>query len=779
MLLNTLEVPLWGADGYNNDGSVTYGKLNPEQTLLTDMLKVKVYEDKEVTGYDVDENEVSITGVPTNEIAEGTNFDLYDVYRNLVDVWVNDDKEIIYVAKTTTSFIDAIEVKLGTANEVKLLGADKTYKLATGFVLADDSDVNRTGQVAAAKYDLAKVVVDDNNRVIFVDAYNFIDFMVVASVKGNVVTDIEGTEYNLKDYQLMKNGMLVDAETAVKGDILMYNTTGDGFAEIFTKSVDGTITNIFSDSIRVGGKTYDFNKGLRAGVSTLYVNEDGDLATFDTDAAEQMKDEGDVKLFLDRDGKMLFVTGKLGDVESSKVTNILISDISFQDMFGENSIRAVVVNEEGKRVVKTVALKDLDFVTLDNNKVKVGDGTGAAKVDYFELKAGDELVAYNSANAEIVALGSFGDLTAGSVDSQFAADSVIELHYDADGNVVGLGLFSGTTALTTTAVIDKDGGDRYAVVGGTSYRLMNDTLLFDISDGTSADDTVITKWGASKDVKTVATGATVYVKGGEVLYIVSANVDAITDETEVTGLIATRKLNAAADKVTELKAWVNGVQTTYVVDVKVADLPAAFAVGKAYILTVDDVSGKVVDIDDAVRVSGAVQSVNTSAREITIAGNTYKLVTGFKVVDITDGPNDGELINLVNVTAGDTVTLIRETAGSVFVELVVVTDNSGSADITPPTVTAATFTNATTLVVTFSEAVNAVVGNFTDGQTSDPGTFVVNAIAGSGTNTITLTVTGTPAIDTAITGTVDIANVTDLAGNVIVAVNNRVITSGF
>ncbi|VDN47967.1 conserved exported protein of unknown function [Petrocella atlantisensis] len=778
MLLNTIEVPLWGADGYNNDGSVTYGKLSPEQTHLTDMLNVKVYEDKEVEGYDIDDNEITIDGVPTNEIAENATFDFYDVYRNLVDVWVNDDDEIIYVAKTTTSFIDAIEVKLGTTNEVKLLGADKTYKLATSFVAANNSDVNRAGGAVAdaTKYDLAKVVVDDNNRVIFVDAYTFVDFMVVDSVDGDVVTDIEGTEINLEDFQIMKNGMLVDAEAAVKGDIITYNTTGDGFAEIFTKSVEGEITNIFSTGIRVGGKTYDFNKGLVADITTLYVNEDGDLATFDTDAAEQMEDEGPIAIFLDREGKMLFVTGELGDVETSKVVNILTSDISTQTLFGETSIRAVVINEEGTKVTKTIALRDLDFITLDNTKVEVGDGVGVNEVDYFELTGADLLRAYNSADA-LTADASFGDLSAGAVDSQFAEDSIIEFHYDTDGNVVGLGLFSGTTALTTTVKIDKDGGDKYAVVGGTSYRLMNDTLLFDITDGTSADDTIINEWSAATDVKEVALGATVYVKGGEVLYIVSGSVDALTDETDVTGLLATHKLNAAATKVTELKAWVNGVETTYVVDsIAFADLPGGVDItnGNTYILTVDDVSGKVIAIADADVVTGGIQTVNTSAREITIAGTTYKLVSGFKIVDITDGTDNGEVINLVNVKAGNTATLVLENAGSVFVELVVVTNST--ADVTAPTVTqqitaASTITANGTHVLQFSEELNvaskASVKAAVDAAFTETGAATVTSAWNAAGTTLTVTIAGwaaSPADDVTLAA---IANqvVTDLAGN--------------
>lgn len=96
-----------------------------------------------------------------------------------------------------------------------------------------------------------------------------------------------------------------------------------------------------------------------------------------------------------------------------------------------------------------------------------------------------------------------------------------------------------------------------------------------------------------------------------------------------------------------------------------------------------------------------------------------------------------------------------------------------------PTVTSANFTDATHLTLVFSEAVNATAANFANGATSAPGTFTVDSVAGSGTNTITLTVTGTPAIATGVTGTVDVSNVTDLAGNAITAVTGQVISSGF
>ncbi len=776
MLVNTLSADMWGATVYKTDGTVEYGVV--AGTLLSEKLNVTETEDVRITSYDTDDKQLN--GI---DVAEGAEVDYYGAYRNEVTLWENDDDEIIYAEVTSKSFIDAVEVNL-TDDEVKLIGADKTYDLHSAFAAAADSDVNRAGAVVdGATYDLAKVVVDKNNKVVFIDAYTFVDFMVVDSVSGNVIKDVEGTEINVKDYQLMKNGSLAAAADVVKGDIIAYNSTGDGFAEIYTKSVAGAITNIYSDGIKVAGKTYDFNEGFVADVDTLYLNEDGDLAEFDTDAADQMKDEGDVTLFLDREGKMLYVTGKLGDVESDKVANILISDVTTNVSFGEYSIKAVVVNQEGKKVTKTIALRDLEFITLDNTKTKVGDVV-TTKIDYFDINAVTGVVTAYDEND--VARRTFGDaVAAGGIDSQYEADSIMELYYDANGNVVGLGLFTGTTAIATNAIIDKEDGDKYAATAGGSYKILNDTMIFDITDGTSEDDTVINEWSKATDVKTIAIGATLYVEDGEVLYIVSNTVASVDDSTDVTGLVATRRLNADADKLTELKAWVNGVEVTYTADVLLADLTigAAPAPGTAYTLSIDDATGKINDVTAASTAAGVVQTVDTSAKEITIAGTTYKAVSGFKVIDITEGNDDGEVINLVDVKKGNTVTVVREDANADFIEMIIVTDDTESADVTKPTVVSAAFTSATNLRITFDEAVLVTDANFTDGKFLDssnannPETFTIDAIAsGNGTTTINITVTGSVAIDTGDTGTVDIAGVTDIVGNVIVTLNDQAVT---
>lgn len=136
----------------------------------------------------------------------------------------------------------------------------------------------------------------------------------------------------------------------------------------------------------------------------------------------------------------------------------------------------------------------------------------------------------------------------------------------------------------------------------------------------------------------------------------------------------------------------------------------------------------------------------------------------------------------ITVVAGTSSIKDAELADAILTGAASQTMASVVVDTTVPTVTSKTFSNATTLTIVFSEAVNAMASDFTDGKHNGAGakTFTVDSIAGSGTTTIVLTVTGSDAIATGNTGSVDIGTtVKDLAGNAFAGSDDDVITSGF
>ncbi len=167
--------------------------------------------------------------------------------------------------------------------------------------------------------------------------------------------------------------------------------------------------------------------------------------------------------------------------------------------------------------------------------------------------------------------------------------------------------------------------------------------------------------------------------------------------------------------------------------------------------------------------------------------NAWSTIT-LVLVDVFVGADDVEMSDndAVEVTIDDNGDATKP-AGLLNAEglddgsagVTVVTDEETDTDV--PTLTSADFTNATTLVVVFNEAVNVTAADFTDGKFVDKNngdaaeTFTVVSLTGSGTDTITITVAGSVAIEATDPGTMDIAAVKDLNGNAFVPVADTAI----
>lgn len=656
MLVNTLTVELWGAKGYTNDGSVDYGKLGT--TLLSDTLKVSELKKETVTGYNTEDNEITVAGAvnDTFEVAESAGINLYEAYRNVATLWVNDDDEVIFMEYTSKYFIDAIDLDLGSDKEVKLIGADKTYDLSAALIadVAAYTDENGSGSAATQKYPLAKVVLNDKNEVAFIDAYELTDMLVVESVKGDVVTTIDKDELDLEDYTILKEGKLIEVKDMVKGDILTFNSTSE-VAEVYNKSVTGTIEAIYSDAFKVNDVVYDYAEALTINKDAMYMDEDDNFTTFDSDAADKMKDEGNVTIYLDRTGEALFVVGNLGEAETNTVAGILVNNGAFDTSFGKVYAQFTFINQEGKKVTESFKVEDLEKI----------NGTNVEK-DSFAIVGADVIGTDNDANGT-------DDILAANV----TADKLVEFVYDNDGKVVELNFLSSAAVPAGTET------DAKYIAG---KKVQADTLVF-VVDGLnaasaiSADDVTVTEWSKITAFDTFADGTVYYNADSEALYIVvdadDVNLDAET--TDVVGLLVSSRTNTSGD-VTRLTAWVNGVKTTYTVD----EVTIALTANKAYTLEIDDATGIVTDItavDPAAIVADEeITAVNTSNRTFTVAGNPtpYKLVSDAIILNRTGSADDIKVkttLDLKKLAAGNQVTIILDENGTNFVQMVIITND--------------------------------------------------------------------------------------------------------
>ncbi|MBZ4647005.1 MAG: S-layer protein, partial [Clostridia bacterium] len=308
LLDNSLEVPLMVQVGYGD--SLRFVKSGTDgtkvETLLADKLKATKVEAR-VTGIPrtdtaLEDNEIELTltdeGATAKvvEVLDGFNFE--GVYGTQITAYLNKDDVIISYTIDDTVKYDAVEID---GDELKLVGEDKTYKFVTDF---DASDL-------APEYDYAKVVLNKSNKIIFVEGFNWDDFLVVEEVEETVVFGY-GEELDVEDYTIVKAGASISVNDLKKGDILFYNESAQ-YAEVFNKSVKGAIKKIYEDSFEVASNEYDYYN-TKIEVNVKYLNEDDEIADFDADVAEQMQEEGDVEVFVDRTGAAVFVVGSLGDV---------------------------------------------------------------------------------------------------------------------------------------------------------------------------------------------------------------------------------------------------------------------------------------------------------------------------------------------------------------------------------------------------------------------------------------------------------------------------------
>jgi len=107
-----------------------------------------------------------------------------------------------------------------------------------------------------------------------------------------------------------------------------------------------------------------------------------------------------------------------------------------------------------------------------------------------------------------------------------------------------------------------------------------------------------------------------------------------------------------------------------------------------------------------------------------------------------------------------------------------VTAGSINVDITPPSLSTAKITGSNTVTLGYSEAVNTVIGDYTNLALTAGGARNVTGVSGSGTSIIALTFDGAAAALSE-TATMDIAaTVVDLASNPLVAITGQAIADG-
>ncbi|TGE39572.1 cell wall-binding repeat-containing protein [Desulfosporosinus fructosivorans] len=701
--------------------------VNANGTMLTATfnrpysLKVRVQDinvgDKEIVAY-VDKGDNASAKV-TLDVPDSLKFDYQAAMGELVQVWYNGDNELVnYKILTSTAKYDSIEVTAD--DEIKLLGEDEKYDISTEvytgtkekFAFYVDGVKEDVEDFVGDKFNVAKIGFDTSGDIEFVSAYSLKDVLVVDSIDEDEVVGIDGSGgFDAEDATIVKDGKVIDVADLDKGDLLLYSIDADdedGYAQVMNNKIaSGEIEEVYDGSIEVGGETYDYIHDTDVfeyeNGGAVYINEDGEVADVDSDAAEELQAAGDVALYGDYAGNVLYITGDLGDVVSNTKVAVLTEDI-LGYASARDKVEIEALTEEGDELSFDMDLEDFDTITVDGEEYDIDNGTGAdsdwsAVLEDTDADTKDDRIVLkdNSSTPKANVNISFTD--------EADAGSLVKLHLDDDGNLEELEFFSTDAALVGTGTIaaanSVEAGDKYI----NGKKLTSSTIMFDATeDGktTDADDYVISAFGDYEGSE-IDNGTYIFNDDAEVVaiwYDSTTSDDMTYDEA-----VVTKVLRNTDDEIVSVTVFAGGAEKTLKVDEVTAN---DIVKGQVVILEFEEDNAELVkgfarsghDIDANYTsrvVPGSVlaDGVDVGNKTVKVGSTTYKLADNGLVLDATDTSDITEE-SLSDLRGETNVTVVLDAKTGLYAKLFVI----GASASTPAATTGLVTTiNSASIIV--------------------------------------------------------------------------------
>ncbi|WP_077215001.1 S-layer homology domain-containing protein [Bacillus dakarensis] len=705
-------------------------------------------------------------GSSTINIPKDTEFDYADAFGREVNAWFNKDRDLVnisYVEEDVVvdSFEVVEEVSTTEDGEIKVKSSGDVYTLSEDVeVYLNDEKKTASNLFGAGtdgdKYDYAKLLFDKNGDVELILAYNWDDFIVVDSMDEDVVIAGDDSELDLEDYLIMKDGKQITAGDIEEGDIIYFNEDANeknGVAEVLNTTVTGEIEDVFAEYIRIDGKDYKYTSVKYNGKKTQFLDGDKFKDLSDNDA-EEFQAGGEVTLFLDRKGDVVFITGAQEDVDSNTVGfhSVEAPIVSYNNGIKERGIveiEGLTTNSEEK--LYEFRIDALDMITnAAGTEFEVDENFPGTSVEIDKFALADN--ASGNATGNVIALDENGNaINAGgtTVSTSFGTATVIvdlsvsaadnalfEVKTNDNGQVKELEFLNSDNKLNTNNELKLD--DKFV----NGYRLLSDTIVLDGSEGwdasksgseynPDADEIEVTTWADLKDKGFDITEATYYYnEDDEVEYLVIENSDA--EDTTLYNGVVTKVIRNTSDEIVEVKVFVDGKEETYKVD-KVKD--GSIAKGKTVVLEINDNTDLVKDVDVIATKSGKVDAVSVANKTITVDGSVYSLDNGADVYDYTGSNIETEQFRDVKV--GDSVTVVYSPNSTRFIDVVLVTSKASNTQ--NPTPTTATGTVEAPEKAKVGEAVTITVK---DADLNKSATTVEKVTVTVGAANVELTETG-------------------------------------
>lgn len=685
-------------------------------------------QDKEFTIVDDKDKETR-----TLKVQKDTDFDYQAALGDIVRVWFNDDNDLVKatIVKASTA-TEAVEVT--KVDEVKVLSTGKKYDTSAEvyqdlkgpkfkfYLNGEDKTADfKAGKYIGAKVNFAKVGFDKSGDVEFVSAYQLNSFLIVDRVSGDEVVGIQGNgtngSFDAEDATIVKEGKTIALTDLKKGDVLFLSESADnsdGYAEVLNKTVTGKIDTVYEKAVSVAGNTYKFIAdkdvtdafgGLQYSTA-VYLDEDGKTDRLDSDAAEQLQAAGDVTIYTDYAGNVVYIAGGVAEVSKNEKTAILTDVVQPKVDYGKAKVQLEALVENNEEEVYDVTLQDLKTITVNGIDYDIEN----TNPDATEWSVGFDS---NTNPTKIVLTPGVGN-TGAVINLPFeAAGQLVKVVLNSNGNPTELQVFTGVgnkggEDSLGGAVLEA--GDAYFIgKNAGSKKLTSNTVVYDATKGSTvsydAKDISITTWDKYSGGD-ILNATAIYNDDNEVEALVvsgKTTTDSVYEEAVITDVLR----NTDKD-IVQIDAFVNGTKQTLTVD-KVS--AAGLVKGDVAILEFDKNNNKLVqgiqendkrgnEYNNRVITGQKVESVDVGDSSVTLNGKTYKLAAEGKVITVGD-LNDIKVKNLSDLKGQTNVTVVLDENSGVFAKYFVY-GVAGSA--TPLELAKAALSTAITAFNTVTEA---------------------------------------------------------------------------
>ncbi|MBC8587457.1 S-layer homology domain-containing protein [Paratissierella segnis] len=638
---NALEIPMMVQVGYGTDtkwvvsGSKEHG--GDERYLLDDM------------GFDSVKGRVTSVNTKTNKITVepedddkvvievADDFDFYSVEGLITKFWYKNDKLVVYVVKDEAKF-DAAEYD-EDEKELALVTEDENYEISKDAILRVDGDKVKAADFEA---DYAKIVLNDDDEVVFAEGYTLDGYVVVDEVKDDEIAGYGDEELDVEDFLIVKEGKTIASKDLEDGEVVFYNNSED-FAVVATASKTGKIDRVYSDGFRFEGKTYNFDN--------VKYFDGKNLNDVDEDILDEVvEDEDEIEAIFNFKNKVAVLKGEDKDPDAS-------------------SFYAVLTEAAGR----TTGRRGDIFLSLD---VRGADGTKKAYDLDFDVLDDSELLKENTTKEDFNKVENIEDLLKLLDLSKNRAlaekGDVIKVKVDKDGDVTEISVPE-RDKITSDFKITKT----YVNGDGVDYKATPSTVVF--YDSTKK---AIKIGDIDDEFEVVKKEGFVYYEAGKAVALVSET-DADADTKTVVGLLTrVKKLSSGAHEFGVKVAGKSGTQY-YVTEKDSYKLPDGIKVGTKnviVVLTVGEKSDKVRDIKFADNFVSDVTIGSYSGKKLTIkdSDDEYAFSDDYKIFDATD---DYAEVKSVRDIVGKKVTLYLDGKSDYYVSYAIVGETGKAEEV--------------------------------------------------------------------------------------------------